>query len=115
MNNRGESSGSDGKNGIYDSHDSHSSHKSHQPAGFRCTVNAPARTRTLDPVIKSHLLYQLSYKGGQVCVGQTMAHQGPYVIHLGPCCKSKCTSHLPVRCRPILGPQMHFNLPKRNF
>ncbi len=28
--------------------------------------NAPARTRTLDPVIKSHLLYQLSYKGGQV-------------------------------------------------
>ena len=27
-------------------------------------ANAPARTRTLDPVIKSHLLYQLSYKGG---------------------------------------------------
>ncbi len=27
--------------------------------------SAPARTRTLDPVIKSHLLYQLSYKGGQ--------------------------------------------------
>ena len=26
--------------------------------------SAPARTRTLDPVIKSHLLYQLSYKGG---------------------------------------------------
>ncbi len=25
--------------------------------------NAPARTRTLDPVIKSHLLYQLSYRG----------------------------------------------------
>ena len=75
MNNRGESSGSDGKNGIYDSHDSHSSHKSHQPAGFRCTVNAPARTRTLDPVIKSHLLYQLSYKGGQVCVSLTNARQ----------------------------------------
>ncbi len=31
--------------------------------------SAPARTRTLDPVIKSHLLYQLSYKGGQVCFG----------------------------------------------
>ena len=27
--------------------------------------SAPARTRTLDPVIKSHLLYQLSYKGNQ--------------------------------------------------
>ena len=26
--------------------------------------SAPARTRTLDPVILSHLLYQLSYKGG---------------------------------------------------
>ena len=28
--------------------------------------STPARTRTLDMVIKSHLLYQLSYKGGQV-------------------------------------------------
>ena len=25
--------------------------------------NAPARTRTLDPLIKSQLLYRLSYKG----------------------------------------------------
>ena len=32
--------------------------------GAGCSKNAPARTRTLDPVIKSHLLYQLSYKGG---------------------------------------------------
>lgn len=38
-------------------------------------TNAPARTRTLDMVIKSHLLYQLSYKGGQACVLQTIAHQ----------------------------------------
>ena len=26
--------------------------------------NAPARTRTLDPLIKSQLLYRLSYRGG---------------------------------------------------
>ena len=30
-------------------------------------LNTPARTRTLDPVIKSHLLYQLSYEGTFVC------------------------------------------------
>ena len=34
--------------------------------------NAPARTRTLDPVIKSHLLYQLSYKGGLKCFSITI-------------------------------------------
>ena len=37
--------------------------------------SAPARTRTLDMVIKSHLLYQLSYKGGQACVPLTIARQ----------------------------------------
>ena len=35
--------------------------KTHEKPGF--LESTPARTRTLDPVIKSHLLYQLSYEG----------------------------------------------------
>ncbi len=35
--------------------------------GYVMATNTPARTRTLDPVIKSHLLYQLSYEGTFVC------------------------------------------------
>ena len=50
-------------------------------------TNAPARTRTLDPVIKSHLLYQLSYKGGLGCPALTMAFPPRYVSHLGGGCK----------------------------
>ena len=36
--------------------------KTQETLGFM--TSTPARTRTLDMVIKSHLLYQLSYKGG---------------------------------------------------
>ena len=35
--------------------------KTQEKPGF--LESTPARTRTLDPVIKSHLLYQLSYEG----------------------------------------------------
>ncbi len=32
--------------------------------GFLASISAPTRTRTLNLMIKSHLLYRLSYRGG---------------------------------------------------
>ena len=35
--------------------------------GGLCVIGSPGRTRTADPVINSHLLYQLSYRGKVEC------------------------------------------------
>ena len=52
--------------------------------------SAPARTRTLDPLIKSQLLYRLSYKGRAVSADNTVfCSHGRYRIHLGDACKCK--------------------------
>ena len=38
--------------------------------------NAPARTRTLDPLIKSQLLYRLSYKGNRIACNPSVQAEG---------------------------------------
>ncbi len=45
---------------------------------------APARTRTLDQLIKSQLLYQLSYRGNQGRLA-LQSNAGVVNLHLGVC------------------------------
>ena len=50
---------------IFQTHENCLSGEKPDLAGKRIEAGSPSRTRTSDPMINSHLLYQLSYWGTQ--------------------------------------------------
>ena len=51
---------------IFQTHENYLSAEKPDLAGMRIEAGSPSRTRTSDPMINSHLLYQLSYWGTQI-------------------------------------------------
>ena len=49
-----------------------------KPALTPCLNGSPGRTRTSDPVVNSHLLYRLSYRGSEA-VAQVGSRRGSYI------------------------------------